>query len=324
MQWRSSDINASDIQVFSRVAQTANFSEAAEQLGLTRSAISKCVSRLESRLGVVLINRSTRTSSLTDAGRRFYEYAKQIDESVEKAIAAVSGGDQDVVGNLTVSLPTSLGAALTPLLVDDFSRKWPRLTLNLQFNDRQLDLIGRSIDAAIWLSKRLNDSNLLSKRLGTTRSILAASPGYLAKYGTPKTIDDLKDHRCLDLGRPGQSRVVWRLHSAEGLVETPVECVLNSNTDLPLILAACMGEGILFTQEILVGCELRKGRLQVVLPNYPQPMDWGVYGVYPNHGPPAKVRAFIDFVEQHLQDLETIDRWSHFDRLDDKARKVRT
>lgn len=324
MQWRSNAINASDMQIFSRVAQTANFSEAAEQLGLTRSAVSKCVFRLESSLGVVLINRSTRTSSLTDAGRRFYEYAKQIDESLEKAIAAVSGGDQDVVGNLTVSLPTSLGAALTPLLVDNFSKKWPRLTLNLQFDDRQLDLIGRSIDAAIWVSKRLNDSNLLSKRLATTRNVLVASPDYLATYGTPKTIDNLTNHRCLDLGRPGQPRVVWRLHSAEGLVEIPVECVLNSNTDLPLILAACMGEGILLTQEILVSCELRQGRLQVVLPDHPQPMDWGVYGVYPNHGPPAKVRAFIDFVEQHLQDLEVIDRWSHFDRLEDKTRKVRT
>lgn len=307
------------MQIFSRVAQAANFSEAAEQLGLTRSAVSKCIFRLEDRLGVVLINRSTRTSSLTDAGRRFYKYAKQIDESMEKAIAAVSGDDQDVVGNLTVSLPTSLGAALTPLLVENFARTWPRLTLNLQFDDRQLDLIGRSIDVAIWVSKRLHDSNLLSRRLGTTRSVLVASPGYLAKYGTPKTIDNLKSHRCLNLGRPGQSRVVWRLQGAEGLVETPVKCVLTSNTDLPLILAACMGEGILCTQEILVGCELRQGRLQIVLPNDPQPMDWGVYGVYPNHGPPAKVRAFVDFVDRHLQELEIIDRWSHFGQLDEKT-----
>lgn len=307
-------MNAADVQVFSRVAQTGNFSEAAEQLGLTRSAISKCIIRLEKRLGVVLINRSTRSSSLTDAGRRFYEHAREVDDALEKAIAAVSGGDQDVVGNLSVSMPTSLGAAMTPLIVDEFRQTWPRLTLSLHFDDRYLDLIGGSIDVAIRVARRLSDSNLLSKRLGTTRGILVASPSYLARFGTPKSLEELKNHRCLDLGRPDRSRVVWRFRTPNGTIEMPVECVINANTDLPLILAACMDQGILFTQEIVVGNELAQGRLQEILPGYTRTQSWGIYAVYPNHGPPAKVRALINFVEQQLPYLANVDRWAPFDR----------
>ena len=307
-------MNAADVQVFSRVAQTGNFSEAAEQLGLTRSAISKCIIRLEKRLGVVLINRSTRSSSLTDAGRRFYRYAREVDDALEKAIASVSGGDQDVVGNLSVSMPTSLGAAMTPWIVNEFGRTWPKLTLSLHFDDRYLDLIGGSIDVAIRVARRLSDSNLLSKRLGTTRGILVASPGYLARFGSPETVEALKNHRCLDLGRPDRSRVIWRFDNPDGTTEVPVECAINANTDLPLVLAACMDQGILFTQEIVVGNELAQGRLREILPEYTHTQSWGIYAVYPNHGPPAKVRAFINFVEQQLPYLVNVDRWAPLDR----------
>ena len=305
-------MNVADVQVFSRVAQTGNFSKAAQQLGLTRSAVSKSIMRLEERLGVVLINRSTRSSSLTDAGRRFYKYASDVDVALEKGIAAVSGIDQDVVGNLSVSLPTSLGAAMTPLLVRKFIRSWPRLTLSLHFDERYVDLVGGSLDVAIRVARRLDDSNLLSKRLGTTREVLVASPGYLAKYGTPRTVEELKAHRCLDLGSPGQSRSVWRFRGPDGAIEVAVDCPINANTDLPLILAACMDEGIFFTQEILVGGELAHGRLQEILSDQTDPRQWGIYAVYPNHAPPAKVRAFIEFVEQELSNLGVVDRWAPF------------
>ena len=307
-------MNAADVQVFSRVAQTGNFSEAAEQLGLTRSAISKCIIRLEERLGVVLINRSTRSSSLTDAGRRFYKYAREVDDALEKAIAAVSGEDQDVVGNLSICMPTSVGAAMTPAIANEFLQAWPRLTLSLYFADNNVDLIGGGIDVAIRIARRLSDSNLLSKRLGTTRGVLVASPGYLARYGSPGTLEDLKNHRCIDRGRPGRSRVVWRFDTESGTTEVPVDYAINSNTDLPLILATCMNQGIFFTQKIAISNELAQGRLTEILPDYTRSQRWGVYAVYPNHGPPAKVRAFVDFLERQLPQLATCDRWSPFDQ----------
>lgn len=302
-------MNAGDVQVFSRVARTGNFSEAAEQLGLTRSTVSKSISRLEGRLGVVLINRSTRSSSLTDAGRRFYEHATEVDAALERAVAAVSGDDQEVVGNLSISLPTSLGAALTPALVGQFRRKWPRLSLSLEFNDEYVDLIGGSIDVAIRVARRLNDSNLLSRRLGETKGVLVASPGYLSRYGIPKSVEELGNHRCMDIGRADRMRVVWRFDGSEGPIEVPVQCTMNANSDLPLILAACMDEGILYTPEIVVSNELAQGRLTEILSESTSSQCFGIYAVYPNHGRPAKVRAFIDFIANQLPLLDTVDRW---------------
>lgn len=302
-------MNAGDVQVFSRVAKTGNFSEAAEQLGLTRSTVSKSISRLEERLGVVLIHRSTRSSSLTDAGRRFYEHAREVDAALDKAVAAVSGDDQEVVGNLSISLPTSLGAALTPALVGQFRRKWPRLSLSLEFNDEYVDLIGGSIDVAIRIAKRLSDSNLLSRRLSETKGILVASPGYLSRYGTPKSVEELEKHRCLDIGRADRMRVVWRFDGADGPIEVPVQCTMNANSDLPLILAACMDEGILYTPAIAVSNELAQGRLTEILSESTKSQSFGIYAVYPNHGRPAKVRAFIDFIADQLPLMDATDRW---------------
>ncbi len=306
-------MNASDVQVFSRVAQTGNFSEAAQQLGLTRSTISKCVTRLEEALGVVLINRSTRSSSLTDAGRRFYRHARDVDTALEKAIAAVSGHDQDVVGNLAVSMPTSLGAVMTPLLVKQFSPAWPRLSLSLHFDDACVDLVGSSIDVAIRVAERLSDSNLLSRRLGTTRRVLVASPAYLDQCGRPEAVEDLKRHRCLGRGRAHRTRAVWRFQQAETAIEVPVECTLNANTDLPLVLAACLDQGVLFTQEITVANELAQGRLLEILPEWTQSQRLGIFAVYPNHGRPAKVRALIRFIADQLPRISEIDRWSPFE-----------
>ena len=305
-------MNVADIQVFSRVARLGSFSEAARQLGLTRSAVSKSVSRLEEKLGVVLIQRSTRSSSLTDAGRRFQSYAAEIDATLEKAVASVSGADQEVVGNLSVSVPTSFGAGMMPSLIHDFRAKWPRLSLNLHFSDQNVDLVGGAYDVAIRLATRLEDSSLLSKRLGTTREILVASPGYLARHGTPRHVNDLKSHRCLAIGSSARSQVVWRFRGVRDQIEVPIDCAMTSNTDLALILAACMDEGILYTPELSVSGELARGRLQAILPDFCDSRRRGIHAVYPNRKPPAKVRAFIDFIEAALPALEAVDRWAPF------------
>ena len=305
-------MNVADAQVFNRVATTRSFSEAAQQLGVTRSAVSKSVSRLEEGLGVVLLNRSPRKASLTEAGRIFYQHSAQIDVDLERAYASVSGCDQRPVGKVSCSLPSSLGAALLPAILQRFRVAWPELTLNLNFDERYVDLVGGSFDVAIRIAQRLQDSNLLSRRLGTTGEVLVASPAYLAKHGTPSHANELKSHRCLALGSPAQSRVVWRFGGPDGPLEIPVECVITSNTNLALILAACMDDGVLNIPELLVGGELAQRRLQRILPEFSDPQAYGIYAVYPNQKPPAKVRAFIEFVEQELPALGTVDRWAPF------------
>lgn len=305
-------MNVADIQIFSRLAQTASFTKAAKQLGLTRSAVSKSVSRLEARLGVVLVNRSTRSASLTDAGRRLYKHAAEIDVALEHAIESVNGRDQDVVGNLAVSVSTSLGAALLPAIIRKFRVACPRLTFSLHFDERYVDLVGAGIDVAIRLASRLDDSSLLSRKLGTTRVVLAASPGYLDTFGSPQHVSELKSHRCLDLGSAARSSVVWRFQDSGGAIEVPIKCAITANSELALILAACLDEGILNIPELLIGGELANGRLQEILPKFSDPREWGLYAVYHHRNPPAKVRAFIDFVALELAALHTVDRWAPF------------
>jgi DNA-binding transcriptional LysR family regulator len=153
----------------------------------------------------------------------------------------------------------------------------------------------------------------LSRKLGTTRIVLVASPGYLAKFGSPKNVNALKSHRCLDLGSAARSGVIWRFQDARGGVEVPINCAITANNELALILAACMDEGILCIPELLVGGELANGRLKEILPNLSDPREWGIYAVFHHRNPPAKVRAFIDFVAQELVTLQTVDRWAPFD-----------
>lgn len=303
-------MNIADIQIFSKVAATGSFSEAALQLGITRSAASKAVARLESELGVTLLTRSPRSASLTEAGRTFHAHSLDVDAALERAVASVSGADQRPSGTVSVSLPSSLGATLMPTLMREFRAEWPEIDLNLHFDDAPADLIGSSIDLAIRVAERLGDSNLVSRRIGSTRRVLAASPGYLDRAGQPGSIEDLKHHRCLATGTAVRRRVIWRFNGPDGPIETAVDCSTTSNAILALILAACLDDGIVCVPEIFVAQELRERRLVELLPGTPPLGELGVHAVSPNPRPPAKVRALIDFVERNLPRLELLDRWS--------------
>jgi DNA-binding transcriptional LysR family regulator len=191
-----------------------------------------------------------------------------------------------------------------------FRPTWPEISLNLHFDDRYVDLVGSSIDVAIRVAQKLNDSNLLSRRIGVTREVLVASPAYLREHGMPGQIQDLKSHRCLGIGSARRRQAVWRFDGPDGPLEVSVTCDTTSNTLLALILAACMDDGIICVPEILVSGELLQGLLKRVLPEQSDKRPLGVYAVCPNLKPPAKTRAFIDFVEEQLPLLEMMDRWS--------------
>jgi len=310
-------MNIADIQVFSKVAATGSFSEAALQLGITRSAASKAVARLESELGVTLLTRSPRSASLTEAGRTFHAHSLEVDTALERAVASVSGADQRPSGTVSVSLPSSLGATLMLPLMREFRVEWPEIDLNLHFDDAPADLIGSSIDLAIRVAERLGDSNLVSRRIGSTRKVLAASPGYIRNAGWPESIDDLKNHRCLATGTAVRRRVIWRFRGPEGPIETAVDCSTTSNAMLALILAACLDDGIVCMPEIFVAAELGQGRLVELFEDTPPLGEFGVYAVSPNPKPPAKVRALIDFVERQLARIDTLDRWTPLDDAGD-------
>jgi DNA-binding transcriptional LysR family regulator len=299
-----------DIRIFGQVAATGSFNEAAKLLGVSRSAVSKSVSRLEASLGVELVNRSPRKTSLTEAGRELYRHSRKIDDAVVDAIAAVRGADNKHEGNVSCSMPTSLGAALLPAIVREFRPMWPNISLNLHFDERYVDLVGSSFDVAIRVAAKLEDSNLLSRRLGSTRQILVASPAYLEKYGLPTHVKELAHHCCIGLGTALRRRATWHFIGPDGPLEMPVDRVLTANNDLALILAACLDEGILCIPELFVRNELTQGQLQEILPQFCDPRSYGVFAVYPTRKPAAKIRVFIDFVAARLADLPTVDRWS--------------
>ena len=303
-------MNVTDFLVFGRVAKTQSFSEAAEQLGMTRSAVSKSVTRLEHQLGVNLLNRSPRRVSVTEPGRKLLRHSMRIEEAVELAIDSVHGADQQPRGHVSCSLPTSMGASLMPAIIRDFRPAWPEISLNVHFDERIVDLVGGGYDVAIRVASKLEDSNLLCRRLGSTRQVLVASQKYLDNYGTPKTVSELSKHRCLGVRTTSQQRAVWRFTEPEGVIEVPVDRVLTANTDVPLILAACLGDGIIYIPKVMVGCELAQGRLVEVLPEYADQRSYGIYAVYPNQKPPAKTRVFVDFLERELPKLESVDRWA--------------
>ena len=302
-------MNLSDVQVFCKVAQTNSFTTAARQLGMTRSAVSRKMSRLERHLGVTLLHRTTRSVALTEAGRKFFEHCDKIEGILHAAAAAVTGADQQAIGSVTCTLPTCLGAALMPGIVQRFGPAYPDVHLNLQFAEKNLDLITGGFDAAIRVSRRLEDSRLLSKCITTTSQVIVASPRYLATHGIPRTPDDLKNHRCLVVGGAVSQRVVWPFVVAQSEVDIPIQPHFTSNTGLALILAACMDFGLLCVPELLVCGEIAQGRLQVVLQDYCATEPYSVYALYPTRKPPAKVRAFVDFVEAEIPNLPTIDRW---------------
>lgn len=304
-------MNSTDTYLFLKVAQTLSFKETADQLGMSRSAISKRIAQLEKELNTGLVNRTPRSISLTEAGRIFAQHCKEIDEAIGRATQSVQGRDREPSGVLRTSLPTGLGAQLMPELMTDFTAQYPDIHIVAHFGEPFVDIVTGGYDVVIRVSERLTDSGLMAKRLATSPRMLVASPEYLEKHGTPEDVRDLSKHRCLGLGYRSETTGHWRfIESSQEVVDVPVEYYFTSNNDLALILAACLHAGIFYTTEILVQNELKRGRLIPILPEIGRRIKMGVFAVYPQKQPSAKVRAFIDYVNGRVAVLENADRWT--------------
>ncbi len=302
-------MNSVDAEVFNKVAETLSFTKAGRLLGMTRSAVSKRIARLEKDLAVVLVNRTPRSISLTDAGRNFYRHSQEIDNALRQAKESVRGTHSTPSGKLSFTMPTSLGSALMPALMREFNRDWPEIELSINLDERYVDVVGDGYDVAIRLAKKLDNSTLMFRKLCSTPQVLVASPEYLKTHGRPTTINDLKKHKCLAVAHMSKRTFVWRFKGPEGAVEVPVNCPITANNDLAIVLATCLGNGIFYIPRILVASELKTGYLEIVLPEYQSVREYGVYAVYPNKNPPARVEAFIEFVTRNLEKIEVWNRW---------------
>jgi DNA-binding transcriptional LysR family regulator len=310
-------MNLSDVYVFKKVASTLSFTKAARQIGVSRSAVSKQVNRLEQDLGVVLINRTTRSVNLTEAGRSFDSNTSAVDKTIERAADLVRGADMSPLGTVSFTLPSGLGSALMPGLITQFQPCWPELRLNIQFDDRNRCMIAENLDLAIMISKRLTDSSLISRRLARTRKVLAASPRYLRAHGNPQSPSELKSHRCLGIGSAVKSGTIWKLREGDRTIDVPTTFAFSTNNNLALILAACLDSGIIYIPEICIAGELARNQLQII-PGCVDPEPYGIYALYPHRNAAAKVKVLVDFIENMLQTVASLDRWAPLtDRVTD-------
>ncbi len=284
--------------LFIKVVESKSFTEAAEDLGLSPSAVSKQISRLEDRLGAQLLNRTTRRLGLTEAGAAFYERSAHIMTEVEEAEALVSTLRKAPRGLLRVAVPLVLGEMHIASAAAPFLERYPETQLELVFMDRSPDLIEEGLDVAIRIDQ-LPDSSLVARRLAPNRRMLCGSPEYFKSRGVPKTPEDLAHHNCLTYTLHHPSRE-WFFKTPAGRKAFEVHGNFRSNHAEALRQAALSGLGLAMLPTFLAGHDLSIGALRPVLSDYVS-SDTAIYAVYPQHRHLSpKVRAFVDFMTERF------------------------
>ena len=280
-----------DIDVFARVVTAHGMSAAARELGISPAVVSKRISRLEERLGVRLLQRTTRQLSLTQAGQGFYERVVSILGSIEDAEAFVASGAAQARGLLRVSAPTSFGRLHIAPHLRRFLDAQPLVTVELTLSDAFVDIVGEGFDLAIRIAE-LQDSSLVARRLAPNHRFLCATPEYLAAHGAPSSLADLAHHVLV-----AHNTDQWRLEGPEGFATVRVAGPLRTNSSEVVREALLSGLGVALRSSWDVGPDLKSGRLERVLPDYTGGRNVAVHAVYPSRRHlEQKVRAFVDFL----------------------------
>jgi DNA-binding transcriptional LysR family regulator len=283
---------------FVRTVETGSFTNAGRVIGSSPSAIAKSVARLERRLGVRLLQRSTRTLGLTAEGSAYYERVAPLLRAIEDADNVVQTV-RDARGLLRVTAPTDLSRTLLTAWIEAFASRHPKLKLELNILDRRVDLIREGYDIAVRVGA-VSDSGLVGRKLADLPLVLAASPDYIARHGAPGSIDELQRHACLRYllaGRP----YAWTWRDGTTLVP---DGPLDTNSGDALRLAALHGAGIVQLLRASVADDLAAGRLVVALPDLPM-HTLPVHALHAfGRQIPLRVRLFIDFLVERIGAME--------------------
>jgi len=292
---------------FTRVVEAGSLTRAAEKLGIAKSAVSRRLADLETRLGVQLFRRTTRHLNVTVIGRGFYDRCVRILADVEEAEAAVSKEHAALSGTLKVAVPVSFGLLHLGPAICEFLRAHPQVRFDLDFNDREVDLLQEGIDVAIRIA-RLKDSGLIARPIAPIRLFAYASPAYLAERGIPRRPEDLADHLCLVYSNAPEQDV-WTYRGADGRqgrVRVPVG--LRANNGDFLRHAAVAGHGIVVSPSFICRGAVDSGELVTVLDD----IEWEryeAYAVYPHtRHLSQRVRAFVDFLVERFSGVPSWDR----------------
>lgn len=286
------------MQVFVRVVEGKSFVRAAQTLGLPPSSVTGIVKRLERHLQIRLLNRSTRNLSLTPEGEQYFYRCREILDLIDDTEASLNGSAERPQGKLRVDMPGGIAHALILPRLEQFQQRYPDIYLMIGINDRQVDLIQDGVDCVIRTGN-LNDSTLVSRRLGALRWITCAAPSYLEEKGTPKTLLDLQAHQAVHYFS-GTTRRGSELHFVEdgNCVAVPVSGKVAVNETGLYIKLGIDGRGLIQLAEMLVAEQLRAGELVEVLADW-RPAPVPVSLLYPHHRflSPA-TRAFADWTAE--------------------------
>ena len=288
------------MSVFVKTATLGSFSAAARALGISATMVTKHVDQLEHRLGTKLLHRSTRKLVLTERGQRFLEASIRLLAEIEEAEASVAEDRLRPRGVLKVNAPLSFGLREIAPLLPHFAERVPEVKVDLGLNDRIVDLVEEGWDVAIRIGS-LRSSNLIARRIAPCRMAVCASPSYLERHGTPRTVAELKAHNCLNYTLSELIGVRRWTFGPDRSVAIAVDGNLQANNGDALVQAAIAGMGIIYQPTFLVGDALRSGALQqLTLDVAPLEID-GIYALYaPNAWVPPKVRAFVDFLSRRF------------------------
>lgn len=287
------------VAVFVAVVNARSFTAAAQALGHSTSFVSKEITRLENRLESRLLNRTTRTLSLTDAGRAYFDRCSQIVIDAENAERSISQLQESPRGLLRINAPASFGSKYLLDILPQFMLRYPQVKLEVEFNDRIIDVVAEGYDVVIRVGVT-KDSNLVTRKFSSSKGVVVASPEYIKRKGCPDTAEDLAQHDTVaysllptptlwDFVRDGKRTSIN--------IDPRVMC--NSAE----IEVAMVKQGIGITRLPLFACEqeVARGELEIILKNYEQPV-FGVYAIYPHRQYlTAKVRAFVDFLVEEFK-----------------------
>ncbi|MEM7491641.1 MAG: LysR family transcriptional regulator [Pseudomonadota bacterium] len=291
----------SEMEAFATVVDQGGFTDAAKKLGISKSAVSKHVSSLESRLGARLLNRTTRRVSPTEIGLAYYDRARRVLNDAGEADALVTSMQSAPSGVLRVSVATDFGVNHLSPILGGFLHEYPDITVNMVLNNRYVELISEGFDLAVRIGD-LEDSSLRARKLAETHKQMIASPEYLEEYGRPRRIDDLNEHKLLHYSNQANGSV-WKLTAPSG-EKRQVRSAgwLTVNDGQSLLNAAINGLGIAFLPSFLYADAMKEGKLVPAIEGHP-PETQGVYAVYPpGRYTQPKVRAFIDFLVESFRE----------------------
>ncbi|WP_434361613.1 LysR substrate-binding domain-containing protein [Parasalinivibrio latis] len=300
--------NLHQIVILATVAQEQHFTRAAEILGISKSQVSKQIRALEDRLGVQLVQRNTRSVSLTDIGVQYAEYGQQLLETVNEAEAMVAGYRDEVRGKLKVGVAQSFGNTHITRSFAEFHKRYPDLELEVVLFDHRPNLVEEGFDC--WLAIHENPpEGMVARKVADCRFVVVASPDYLREKGSPCSPGDLRQHDCITYQSRERKYTDWPFSQGNNVQSVRVKGTYTINHAPAVLDAVKAGMGVAYLASYLINDEIQKGELVSLLQDWTPTMELPIYAVYPRRKHLApKVRHFVEFITEFVGNPPYWDR----------------